>query len=365
VSAGRIIRVLAATGLLLAAAAGVAVAAGVVPINGLLGGQVASATATSDPPATEEVARRTMTIEETLDGTLGYSGERRVVNNLSGTVTRLPAPGTVLERGDQLYELEEWTHPILLYGSRPAWRTLDVESSNGADIQQLEENLSALGYLEADEVDRNWDDQTTEAVEDWQDASGQEVDGVVDLGEAVFLAGPIRVTELPVELGARVGPGQPVIVGSGQERVVTIDLEADRTDLLAVGDAVTIELPDGSTTSGTVTAIGTVAQATTDEMGNQGTPTIEVTIGLDDPAASSAWDYAPVTVDVVRESRQDVLAVPVNALVALLEGGYAVELVSDDGTTRLVAVELGLFQDGWVEIRTDGVSAGDRVAVPT
>lgn len=364
-SAGRIVRVLAASGLLLAAAAGVAFAAGVVPINSLLGEQVASATATSEPPATEEVARRTMTIEETLDGTLGYSGERRVVNNLSGTVTRLPEPGTVLERGDQLYELEEWTRPILLYGSRPAWRTLDIDSSNGADIQQLEENLGALGYLAADDVDRNWDDQTTEAVEDWQDASGQEVDGVVDLGEVVFLPGPIRVTELAVELGARVGPGQPVIVGSAPERVVTIDLDADRTDLLAVGDAVTMELPDGSTTSGTVTAIGTVAQATTDEIGNQGTPTIEVTIGLDEPAASSAWDYAPVTVNVVRESRQDVLAVPVNALVALLEGGYAVELVSDDGTTRLVAVELGLFQDGWVEIRADGVSAGDRVAVPT
>jgi peptidoglycan hydrolase-like protein with peptidoglycan-binding domain len=336
-----------------------------VPVDGIPGGQAATAPATSQPRATEAVTRRTMTIETSLEGTLGYDGERRVVNNLTGTVTRLPAPGTLLERGDQLYELEEWIRPILLYGSRPAWRTLDSDSTNGADIRQLEENLAALGFLDSGEVDRDWDGQTTEAVEEWQDASGQEVDGVVDLGEAVFLPGPIRVTESPVELGARVGPGQPVIVGTGQERVVTIDLEADRTDLLATADAVTIELPDGSTTPGSVISIGTVAEATTDEIGNQGTPTIEVTIALDDPAASSAWDYAPVGVDVVRESREDVLAVPVNALVALLEGGYAVEVVAQDGTSHLVAVELGIFQDGWVEIRADGVNAGDRVAVPT
>ena len=48
------------------------------------------------------------------------------------------------------------------------------------------------------------------------------------------------------------------------------------------------------------------------------------------------------------------LAVPVNALVALLEGEFAVERVAEDGTSTLVGVELGLFQDGWVEVRTDG-----------
>ena len=68
---------------------------------------------------------------------------------------------------------------------------------------------------------------------------------------------------------------------------------------------------------------------------------------------------------ITSESREDVLAVPVNALVALLEGGYAVERVADDGTSTLVGVELGIFQDGWVEVRADGLDAGDAVAVPS
>ena len=49
-----------------------------------------------------------------------------------------------------------------------------------------------------------------------------------------------------------------------------------------------------------------------------------------------------MTVHVVREARENVLAVPVQALVALLEGGYAVEVVDAAGATHLVAVDLAL-----------------------
>ena len=57
------------------------------------------------------------------------------------------------------------------------------------------------------------------------------------------------------------------------------------------------------------------------------------------------------------------LAVPVEALLALAEGGYAVEVSDGDGTTHLVGVELGVFADGLVEITGD-VEAGDQVVVP-
>ena len=58
---------------------------------------------------------------------------------------------------------------------------------------------------------------------------------------------------------------------------------------------------------------------------------------------------------------------PVNALLALLEGGYAVEVVAADGTTHLVGVETGMFQDGWVEIEvpSGGLAEGDKVVVPS
>ena len=191
------------------------------------------------------------------------------------------------------------------------------------------------------------------------------VDGTIALGEVVFAPGAVRVTELPIDIGLQVGPGQAVLNGTSDVRVVTVELEADSVDLVAVGDEVAVDLPDGSTVSGTVSEIGTVAEAATDEFGNQSDPTVAVTISLELPQGAASYEQAPVEVRITSESREDVIAVPVNALVALLEGGYAVERVADDGTSTLIGVELGIFQDGWVEVRADGLDEGDTVAVPS
>ena len=88
------------------------------------------------------------------------------------------------------------------------------------------------------------------------------------------------------------------------------------------------------------------------------------------PASLAGFVEIPVTVLVPGDSELDALAVPVSSLVALAEGGYAVEVVtgeSSDGaaTTRLVAVEPGLFADGFVSITADGVAEGDVVVVPS
>ena len=120
----------------------------------------------------------------------------------------------------------------------------------------------------------------------------------------------------------------------------------------------TIELPDGTEPAGTVREVGRVATVAQD-----GTTTVPVTIDIDDPSGLPALDAAPVVVDVVTDRREDVLAVPVNALVALLEGGYAVEVVGDDGSRRYVGVETGLFEDGLVEVSGDGLEAGTDTVV--
>ena len=323
--------------------------------------------ASTAPHSTATVATKTMTIEETLDGTIGYAGDRDVIGNLGGTLTWRADEGTVVVRGGRLYEVDGKNRAVLLYGNRPVWRALDADASDGTDILQLERNLKALGYTrKGDDIDRHWDADTTRAVKRWQKAAGLPRDGRVDLGEVVFLTGPIRVTERPVELGARVGPGAVVLSGTSDERAISVDLAADRADLVAEGDSVTVTLPDGSKTKGTITDEGTVATAGDDQPGgSRGTPTITITVSLDDPKASAAYEAAPVEVSVVRETRSDVLAVPVNALVALLEGGYAVEREAPDGTTKLVRVDLGIFQDAWVEVRGAGIAAGDAVVVPS
>jgi peptidoglycan hydrolase-like protein with peptidoglycan-binding domain len=344
-----------------------------VASTGILGAMPASGGQASEDPAavaaersTVAVERRTLTIEETLDGTLGYTGETQVLNGLGGTLTRLPELGAILERGDQLYEVNGKRRPVLLYGNRPVWRAFKPDMSSGADVKQLEENLKALGFTRKGfDVDREWDNATTAAVKRWQRANGMTVDGTIAPGEIVFAPGAVRVTELPVEIGLQVAPGQAVLKGTSDERVVTVDLEADALDLVAVGDEVAVDLPDGSTVTGTVSEIGTVAEAATDDFGNQSDPTVAVTISLELPDGAASYEQAPVEVRVTSASRENVLAVPVNALVALLEGGYAVERVAEDGTSALVGVELGIFQDGWVEVRADGLDDGDAVAVPS
>ena len=89
---------------------------------------------------------------------------------------------------------------------------------------------------------------------------------------------------------------------------------------------------------------------------------VEVSIFLDDPSLGESFHGYPVDVEIVTEEAVGVLAVPVKGLVALSEGGYAVE-VERDGELTLVGVDTGMYADGLVEVRGD-ISAGDRVVVP-
>lgn len=285
------------------------------------------------------------------------------LDQLRGTVTALPDEGSIVERGAALYELDGQPSGVLMYGDRPAWRAL-TEGLEGEDVRQLQENLLELGFGGDDlTASGSFDDQTVAAVKAWQASLGKPETGRIELGEVVFLPGAVRVAGHAVNVGDTVTAGLEVLTGTSTERVVTLDLAADDQGLVTTGDKVDIDLPDGTRATGTVETVGTVAIAAD----AQSSPTVEVTIVLDDPEASGTIDQAPVDVLITTLSREDVLVVPVNALLALLEGGYAVEVVGADGTTSLVGVETGLFQDGWVEIEvpSGGLSEGDQVVVPS
>jgi putative peptidoglycan binding protein len=360
-SPGRGRRALVGGGLIALVALG---AIAVAATNQPAGDAAVAATATT-PPATAIVERRSLAVTEDLTGTLGYDGELALVGNLRGTLTRMAAVGDLLAAGDVAYEVDGNQRATVMIGSRPAWRTLAPGVSNGADIRQLEQNLKDLGYGAGLKVDTRWTDATTRAVKRWQKAAGISRDGVVDLGETVFLPEAMRVTERTIEPGFNAGPGSTILRGTSERQVVSLDLDADRQEIVNVGDTVAVTMPDGSEVPGTVSEIGRVATATEDAFGQAGTPTVEVTVTLDDAAAAASLDGAPVTVVVTRSSRPSVLAVPVNALLALLEGGYAVEVVETDGSTHLVGVETGIFDDGWVEVSGEGLDEGLAVVVPS
>jgi len=81
-------------------------------------------------------------------------------------------------------------------------------------------------------------------------------------------------------------------------------------------------------------------------------------------SVAAGLDQAPVDVEVTTDSRTGVMAVPVTALLALAEGGYAVEVDDGGGQTHLVAVDPGLYADNLVEITASGLQPGDMVVVP-
>jgi hypothetical protein len=149
--------------------------------------------------------------------------------------------------------------------------------------------------------------------------------------------------------------------------VVSVDLDVAQQSQVKRGDPVTVTLPDQSTTPGVVTKVGSVATTPTDGGdGSSDTPTIEVTVRLRHPADAGSLDQAPVLVSIVTASARHALVVPVNALLSLAGGGYAVEVAGAGGSRHLVAVTLGLFDDadGLVQVTGTSLSAGQRVVVP-
>ncbi len=152
------------------------------------------------------------------------------------------------------------------------------------------------------------------------------------------------------------GPADGEVLGlTGVNQIVALDVAADDVDRFAVGDASSIELPDGTLVDGVVWSIAQVATAGADG----GDTTVEVVIALTEQ--TEQLDAAPVDVIVTTTIASGVLTVPFRALLALSEGGYAVEKVTGSGT-QLVGVELGASGDGVVEISGD-IAEGDEVVV--
>jgi peptidoglycan hydrolase-like protein with peptidoglycan-binding domain len=325
-----------------------------------------TAEAASEPSATATVERRDLVQEETVDGTLGYSDVETLYAPGTGTVTALRTPGSVVERGQALYWLDG--RPVtLMYGEVPMWRPLDASSEDGRDIRELEWNLVALGDdPDRDiEIDGEWDWATTAAVKRWQEELGLEETGAVEPGQVVFLPGPRRVGQLATTVGAPLQPGGEVMDTTSTRRVVTVDLDADQQSLVSQGEPAIVELPDGRSIDGTIATVGKVAESQTDpETGEQSDPTIPVEIRLAPGAKTGSLDETPVDVSLEKETAKNALTVPVSALLALAEGGYAVEIVDAGGSTHLVPVEPGMYADSIVEISGEDIEEGMKVVVP-
>jgi peptidoglycan hydrolase-like protein with peptidoglycan-binding domain len=337
------------------------------------------APASVGPVATAEVTRGTLIATETWDGTLGHgspftvavqgtgsSSEEDGTESISAstTITRLLDQGATVGRGDELYRGNE--QPVtLLLGRIPVYRDL-APGDSGPDVRQLEANLAKLGY-DGFTVDGQYTSSTAVAVRDWQADIGAEVSGVVPLGSVVFLPERGRVDSLRVDVGDPVSAGTEVLDITGTEQVASLEVDVDDLDLVEVDTRVTVTLPDDRKVAGKVTSVNLVQAEPSPGLTEGAAPApedsvaeVEVTLA---ESAPKEFIGGPVEVIVGVDKRPDVLSVPVNALLALAEGGFGLEVVGDDDGSEIVPVETGLFAEGRVEVRGPGITEGTIVGV--
>jgi peptidoglycan hydrolase-like protein with peptidoglycan-binding domain len=400
-------------------------------------------------PAGEETAsvtRRTLSESSTVDGTLGYGTTLELYDRLGGTFTWLPSVGAVIGRGGTLWRIDDLP-VVLMYGSVPAYRTLEQGVSDGPDVTELNENLIDLGFDPYGAIadDESFGAATAAAVKRWQQAEGLPETGEVELGRVVFAPGARRVTDVKVVLGqdppaatppaankpgadkspaktpgskspgkglpgkgkeepakekpAKEAPakeeptkekagkdepskgdpgkespggessataGEVVLSTTSTQQIVQLKVKPEQQQLAKLGETVTVQLPDGGQALGRVTNVGTVASESkgsgSEEKGSpsgeSGESTIPVTITLDRHVVH--LDEAPVSVELVKGVRRNVLTVPATALIATAGGGYAVETLEQDRRVTL-PVTPGMFAGGYVQVEGAGAREGMTV----
>ena len=271
---------------------------------------------------------------------------------------------------------------ILMYGDISAWREFREGMDPGEDVKQLEENLFVLGYADGiSQIDRVFDTATANAIKKMQDELGLIQTGSISIGDVVFLPGTsvVKASQLVPSLGINVSSNVPLLslrttekietkIGQAGDASTTVEslqrvrtsIEVADKELIAIGSNVKVELPDESKVSGTIREIGSIAVW---PQGNQtGNPLLDVSVSIDGNIVFHQWTGAVVTVSITQKLVEGVLAVPIPSLVALLGGGYGLEIL-EGNSTKLVAVEAGVYDDGWVEVKGEGLAEGTKVVV--
>lgn len=357
------------------------------------------ATARPEKTATVTVRRMDLSDTRTLLGSLGYGRARTVRGAGDGTVTWLPRAGAVVARGETLFRKDDRPVP-LFYGSTPLFRPLARIGTVGRDVRTVADNLRAMGYdigvqpgtgslvrlrqepapeppaaspdatgggapstgvspapsvpatsEKVESGDGVWTDSLAAAVERWQDDAGLPRTGELNPGDVVVLPGKVRVAAL----AASTGDTSEAELMSVSGTTKTVDVPVDGGDIgeIRKGARVTVSLPNGETTDGTVSAVSRTFQ----QSGDEAPVKVTVSVALTAPAAVKDIEASPVQVGFTSRTERDVLTVPAEALLALQGDGYALQ--RPDG--GLVPVQVGMFARGRAQVSGKGLADGMTV----
>jgi hypothetical protein len=151
--------------------------------------------------------------------------------------------------------------------------------------------------------------------------------------------------------------------------IVTVDLSASSQSEAVLGEHVTVEMPDGSYVDGVITGVSPVAQSSSSSgtgaaasgsgSSSSSSATIPVTVALSGRHTGAGLDDASVSVNFAEAVANNVLSVPVTALLATSGGNYAVQEAA--APHKLVPVTTGLFAAGYVQISGPGIYSGLQV----
>jgi peptidoglycan hydrolase-like protein with peptidoglycan-binding domain len=186
-----------------------------------------------------------------------------------------------------------------------------------------------------------------------------------------------EASKKPAATGEAAAQPKLALGTTSTQQVVQLAVKASAQELAHVGESAPVTLPNGDVVHGHITSVGTVASESSEnekekekEKGGGGgggsggggeNATIAVTLTLEHRVAR--LDKAPVSVQLVKSIRRDVLAVPATALVATAGGGYAVEALEGARHVAL-AVTPGMFANGYVAVEGPAIHAGLMVLEP-
>ncbi|PRY39895.1 hypothetical protein CLV43_107482 [Umezawaea tangerina] len=308
------------------------------------------------PPApavkTTTVRKADLANTRSLSADLGFGAPRPVKGTGTGTVTKLPAVGQVARRGEALFRVDD--QPVTaFFGATPFFRKLETPGTKGSDVAVLMDNLAELGYQVGTRPDDDTKAELTPrvvtALKKWQQAIGVEQTGTLEPGRVLVLDGPARVASVKAQLGAT--PTEELFDVTPTTRLVTARVPLPEAGDVRTTAPVLVVLPNGTETPG---RIGSATPLASTQDGGGGDPKVEIVVTLDRPDDVAGLETAPVRVVITTESRTGVLTVPLEALIALKEGGYALQL-PDGG---LKAVRTGLYSRNTVEVSGDGIVEG-------
>jgi hypothetical protein len=228
-----------------------------------------------------------------------------------------------------------------------AQAALDLAKANLADLQKTKDTTAEQAALTQAQAVR---DKAQQEVTDAQ---------VTSVGPKDLLAvttTTLRVDTVSASLGMD-SAGQ-VITWTDTMMFARAELTDSQRLMIATGSEVTVTLPDGMEVPGVVEE---VTASHVDEYDMWTTIPAEVRVALEDQGLLEQYGVCGVTIRLVQGEAADVLVVPVTALVALSEGGYAVQ--KENG--ELIGVDVGLIADTRAEITVTygDLEEGDVVVV--